>query len=156
MRVDQEFLDAVEAAPAADACPVHADLIHGPFPLWLALTRGDGGFRQRRLATARCRQPRSIGTLPAGARSMWSEFRAAKRLSGNLERLKGSGMNWDRIEGNWKQFTGKVKEKWGKLTDDDMAQINGNREQLEGLIQSRYGYAKDQVRKDVDDWLNRQ
>ena len=41
-------------------------------------------------------------------------------------------MNWDRIEGNWKQFTGKVKEQWGKLTDDDIAQINGNREQLEG------------------------
>jgi uncharacterized protein YjbJ (UPF0337 family) len=68
---------------------------------------------------------------------------------------KGSAMNWDRIEGNWKQFTGKVKEKWGKLTDDEIAQINGNREQLEGKIQARYGYAKDQVRKDVDDWLNR-
>jgi uncharacterized protein YjbJ (UPF0337 family) len=68
---------------------------------------------------------------------------------------KGSAMNWDRIEGNWKQFTGKVKEKWGKLTDDEIAQIDGNREQLEGKIQARYGYAKDQVRKDVDDWLNR-
>jgi uncharacterized protein YjbJ (UPF0337 family) len=68
---------------------------------------------------------------------------------------KGGLMNWDRIEGNWKQFTGKVKEKWGKLTDDEIAQINGNREQLEGKIQARYGYAKDQVRKDVDDWLNR-
>jgi uncharacterized protein YjbJ (UPF0337 family) len=64
-------------------------------------------------------------------------------------------MNWDRIEGNWKQLTGKVKEKWGKLTDDDIAQINGNREQLEGKLQARYGYAKDQVRKDVDDWLGR-
>ena len=48
-------------------------------------------------------------------------------------------MNWDRIEGNWKQVTGKVKEKWGKLTDDDITQINGNREQLEGKIQARYG-----------------
>jgi uncharacterized protein YjbJ (UPF0337 family) len=64
-------------------------------------------------------------------------------------------MNWDRVEGNWKQFTGKVKEKWGKLTDDDLTQINGNREQLEGKIQARYGYAKDQVKKDVDDWLGR-
>ena len=43
-------------------------------------------------------------------------------------------MNWDRIEGNWKQFTGKVKEKWGRLTDDEIAQIDGNREQLEGKI----------------------
>jgi uncharacterized protein YjbJ (UPF0337 family) len=49
-----------------------------------------------------------------------------------------------------------VKEQWGKLTDDDLTQINGNREQLEGKIQARYGYAKDQVKKDVDDWISRQ
>jgi uncharacterized protein YjbJ (UPF0337 family) len=61
-------------------------------------------------------------------------------------------MNWDRIEGDWKQFVGKVKEKWGKLTDDDIAAINGKREQLEGKIQERYGHTKDQVKKDVDDW----
>ena len=64
-------------------------------------------------------------------------------------------MNWDRIDGNCKQVTGKVKEQWGKLTDDDITQINGNREQLEGKIQARYGHAKDQVRKDVDEWLGR-
>ena len=63
-------------------------------------------------------------------------------------------MNWDRVQGNWKQFSGKVKEKWGDLTDDDLTQINGNREQLEGRIQARYGYAKDQVKKEVDDWAN--
>ncbi len=61
-------------------------------------------------------------------------------------------MNGDRIEGEWKQIKGKVKEKWGKLTDDDFDQIAGKREQLEGKIQERYGYAKDQVKKDVDDW----
>ena len=65
-------------------------------------------------------------------------------------------MDWDRIEGNWKQFTGKVKEQWGKLTDDELTQINGNREQLEGRIQSRYGCAKDQARQEVDNWLGRQ
>ena len=64
-------------------------------------------------------------------------------------------MDWDRVEGGWKQFTGKVKEKWGKLTDDDLTAINGRRDQLEGKIQERYGFAKDQVRKDVDDWLSR-
>jgi uncharacterized protein YjbJ (UPF0337 family) len=69
-----------------------------------------------------------------------------------MPRNKGSSMNWDRIEGNWKQVAGKVKEKWGKLTDDDIAEISGNREQLEGKIQARYGYAKDQVKKEVDDW----
>ena len=63
-------------------------------------------------------------------------------------------MDWDRVQGSWKQFTGKVKEKWGKLTDDDLTAINGRRDQLEGKIQKRYGIAKDQVRKDVDAWLN--
>ena len=61
-------------------------------------------------------------------------------------------MNWDRIEGNWKQFTGKVKEKWGDLTDDEIAQTNGKREQLEGLVQKKYGYAKDKAREEVDTW----
>src|SRR5690606_35122158 len=65
-------------------------------------------------------------------------------------------MDWNRVEGNWKQFSGKIKEQWGKLTDDDIAQINGNREQLEGKIQERYGKAKDEVRKDIDDWYGRQ
>jgi uncharacterized protein YjbJ (UPF0337 family)/uncharacterized membrane protein YtjA (UPF0391 family) len=67
-----------------------------------------------------------------------------------------ANMNWDRIEGNWKQFSGKVKEKWGQLTDDDMTAINGRREQLEGKLQERYGYGKEQVRKEVDDWLGHQ
>jgi uncharacterized protein YjbJ (UPF0337 family) len=64
-------------------------------------------------------------------------------------------MDWNRIEGNWKQFTGKVKEQWGKLTDDDLTEINGKRDQLEGKIQQRYGYAKDQTRNEVDDWFKR-
>ncbi|MBY0559519.1 CsbD family protein [Hyphomicrobium sp.] len=61
-------------------------------------------------------------------------------------------MNWDRVEGNWKQFSGKAKEKWGQLTDDDIAKINGKREQLEGVLQERYGFAKEQVKKEVDTW----
>jgi len=63
-------------------------------------------------------------------------------------------MNWDRIEGNWKQFSGKVKEQWGNLTDDDLTKINGKRDQLEGLIQQRYGYAKDKAKEEVDRWSN--
>jgi uncharacterized protein YjbJ (UPF0337 family) len=62
-------------------------------------------------------------------------------------------MDWDRLARNWKQFTGKIKEKWGKLTDDDLSVINGRRDQLERKLQERYGWAKDQVRRDVDDWL---
>jgi uncharacterized protein YjbJ (UPF0337 family) len=56
-------------------------------------------------------------------------------------------MDWNRVEGNWKQVKGKVKEKWGQLTDDDLDLIAGKRDQLEGKIQERYGLAKDQVRK---------
>jgi uncharacterized protein YjbJ (UPF0337 family) len=66
----------------------------------------------------------------------------------------GVFMDWNRVEGNWKQFKGQIKEKWGNLTDDDLDRIEGNRDQLEGRIQERYGIAKDQVRKDVDTWLN--
>jgi uncharacterized protein YjbJ (UPF0337 family) len=65
-------------------------------------------------------------------------------------------MDWNRVEGNCEQVKGKVKEKWGKLTDDDLDVIEGNRDQLEGKIQERYGYAKDQVRKDVDNWYSSQ
>ncbi|MFZ2075578.1 MAG: CsbD family protein [Xanthobacteraceae bacterium] len=65
-------------------------------------------------------------------------------------------MDWNRVEGNWKEVKGKIKQKWGQLTDDDLAQINGRRDQLEGRLQQRYGLAKDLVHKDVDDWLDTQ
>src|SRR6516225_2957409 len=64
----------------------------------------------------------------------------------------GRHMDWNRVEGNWKQVKRSVKEKWGQLTDDDLDTIDGRREQLEGKIQERYGLAKDQVSKAVDDW----
>jgi uncharacterized protein YjbJ (UPF0337 family) len=60
---------------------------------------------------------------------------------------------WNRVQGSWKQLEGKVKAKWGMLTDDDLTAINGRREELEGKIQQRYGIAKDQARKQVDEWL---
>ena len=63
-------------------------------------------------------------------------------------------MNWDRVEGVSKQFKGRIKEKWGNLTDDDLDRVAGRRDQLEGLIQERYGIAKDQVRKDINAWLD--
>ena len=61
-------------------------------------------------------------------------------------------MNWDRIAGNWKQATGKVQEKWGKLTNDDLDVIAGKREQLIGRVQERYGIAKDEAERQVKDW----
>ncbi len=63
-------------------------------------------------------------------------------------------MNWDRIEGNWKQVKGKAKVQWGKLTDDDLDVVAGNRQQLAGKIQERYGVAKDEAEKQVDTWGN--
>jgi uncharacterized protein YjbJ (UPF0337 family) len=65
-------------------------------------------------------------------------------------------MDWNRVQGSWKQLEGKVKAKWGKLTDDDLTTINGRREELEGKIQQRYGIAKDQARKEIDDWFTSQ
>ena len=64
-------------------------------------------------------------------------------------------MNWDRIEGNWKEVKGKAKQQWGKLTDDDLDVVEGRREELEGLLQSRYGYAKDKVKTEIDAWIGR-
>ena len=64
-------------------------------------------------------------------------------------------MDWDRIEGSWKEYKGKIKSQWGKLTDDDIDVVNGRREELEGRLQKNYGYAKDKARSEVDNWLNR-
>jgi uncharacterized protein YjbJ (UPF0337 family) len=61
-------------------------------------------------------------------------------------------MNWDRVEGKWKQASGKVKEKWGKLTDDDLQTVAGKRDQLVGRIQERYGIARDVAEKQVEEF----
>ena len=61
-------------------------------------------------------------------------------------------MNSDQLQGKWKQVKGTVKEKWGKLTDDDLDMINGQREQLVGRIQERYGITKEEAAKQVKEW----
>ncbi len=61
-------------------------------------------------------------------------------------------MNADEMTGKWKQVKGSVKEKWGKLTDDDMDVIDGKHDQLVGKIQERYGIARDAAQKQVDEW----
>jgi len=61
-------------------------------------------------------------------------------------------MNWDQIEGIWKQYSGKIKEKWGKPTDHDCTAIQGKRHQLVGLVEERYGIAKDLAEKEVDEF----
>lgn len=61
-------------------------------------------------------------------------------------------MNWDTIQGNWKQLTGQAKQQWGKLTDDDLQVVAGHRDELSGKIQERYGIAKDEADKQIKDW----
>ncbi|EHJ46903.1 CsbD family protein [Solidesulfovibrio carbinoliphilus subsp. oakridgensis] len=61
-------------------------------------------------------------------------------------------MDWNRIEGNWKQLKGKVREKWGKLTDDNIDIVAGKREQLAGKIQEAYGIAKDDAERQIDEF----
>ena len=65
-------------------------------------------------------------------------------------------MNWDRVEGNWKQMKGAVKARWGKLTDDDFDVIAGKREQLAGKIQERYGIQKDEAERQLTEWERNQ
>ncbi len=64
-------------------------------------------------------------------------------------------MNQDRINGSWEQIKGSVQEAWGKLTHDDLAVLEGDRKQLAGKIQERYGIAKDEAEKQVHDWNQR-
>lgn len=63
-------------------------------------------------------------------------------------------MNWDRIKGNWKKLEGAAKGQWGKLTDDDLREVEGNQEALIGRIQARYGKSRDVARREVEAWAN--
>lgn len=64
-------------------------------------------------------------------------------------------MNEDTLRGQWTQLKGKVREQWGKLTDDDLDQIQGRSEQLIGRLQERYGWAREDAQRKVDDWLSK-
>jgi uncharacterized protein YjbJ (UPF0337 family) len=98
-----------------------------------------------------------------GAKAPGSQRRAARiGTFGPLTRFQHhlfilsqgeSAMNWDRVEGNWKEFKGKVQQKWGKLTNDDLDVVQGKRNELTGRLQQRYGYAKDQAEREIDMWL---
>jgi uncharacterized protein YjbJ (UPF0337 family) len=68
---------------------------------------------------------------------------------------QNSGL-WDRISGNWKQFKGEVRKQWGDLTDDDLEMIRGERDKLEGKIQERYGIAKDEANRQLEEWERNQ
>jgi uncharacterized protein YjbJ (UPF0337 family) len=80
---------------------------------------------------------------------------AARGQRARSLQLMETEMNQDRIEGNWKQVKGKVKEQWGKLTDDDLDVIAGKRDQLLGRIQQRHGIAKDEAERQVETFERR-
>jgi uncharacterized protein YjbJ (UPF0337 family) len=61
-------------------------------------------------------------------------------------------MNWDQVEGKWKQMKGSMRQKWGQLTDSDFEQIAGNRDKFLGRLQERYGYTRDRAEKELEEW----
>jgi uncharacterized protein YjbJ (UPF0337 family) len=63
-------------------------------------------------------------------------------------------MNWERIEGQWEQLKGKVRAKWGKLTDDDLRMIAGKKDTLVGKLRERYGQNKEAAERDIDSWIH--
>ncbi len=64
-------------------------------------------------------------------------------------------MNWDEIKGDWKQVQGKIKAKWAKLTDDDLMQIGGKKDELMGKLQKHYGHTKAEAEKHIDDFISK-
>ncbi len=62
---------------------------------------------------------------------------------------------WEQVAGKWKQFSGEVKKQWGKLTDDELMQVNGSRDVLAGKLQEKYGIAKEQANKQIDEWASK-
>jgi uncharacterized protein YjbJ (UPF0337 family) len=63
-------------------------------------------------------------------------------------------MNWDQVQGNWKQVKGQVQKKWGELSNDDLDVIKGERSKLAGRLQERYGIAKEKANEEIDRWLS--
>jgi uncharacterized protein YjbJ (UPF0337 family) len=86
--------------------------------------------------------PLAVGTIAAQQANNFRDH-------SNLQQERTSIMNTDQIKGSWKQLKGKIKEKWGKLTDDDLTVIAGERDQLLGKLQERYGYTKEQAEKEL-------
>ena len=64
-------------------------------------------------------------------------------------------MNWDQVEGRWKEFKGNVQQRWGKLTDDELDVIEGRREELAGKLQAHYGKTRDEAEQEIDEFCER-
>jgi uncharacterized protein YjbJ (UPF0337 family) len=91
----------------------------------------------------------------ASAVSRRSQFERFCRIAHAARKLLcTSRMNWNQIEGRWDQLAGQVKSQWAKLTDDDLKNIAGKRQQLVGKLQERYGVLKEDIEKQVNAWLD--
>src|SRR5437764_14220131 len=88
--------------------------------------------------------------LAKGRLSCWLRS-GGKQVMSNQK----TGGVWDQLAGQWKQFKGNVKKDWGKLTDDDLEQIAGKRDIMAGKVQERYGYAKEEANRKIDEWANK-
>jgi uncharacterized protein YjbJ (UPF0337 family) len=106
--------------------------------------------RSHHIGRSRCWPATPDLFAPCGVRNRG----AHRRVVAPIIQRREPSMNWDRVEGNWKQFKGKVQQQWGKLTDDDLDVIEGKRTELAGRLQQRYGYAKDEAERNIDTWLN--
>ena len=89
---------------------------------------------------------------PLLALSLGAAVLAGCQSSGGLSDTIDDGSTWDRIEGNWAQFSGGVQERWGELTDDEVDELDGNKDQLVGTIQEKYGVARGEAEQQVDEW----
>jgi uncharacterized protein YjbJ (UPF0337 family) len=97
---------------------------------------------------------RLIFCVQAAYRANSGTFAVASEFAAHAhEHGKETPMNWDRIEGNWKQFKGQVRQQWGNLTNHDLDIIEGRRIELSGRLQERYGMAKDEADRQIDEWL---
>src|SRR5277367_4600025 len=103
------------------------------------------GTSPRVPATARERRQLNIAD-----NVQWSSPATRCRM---LDEERKSLMNSDQLEGTWDVVKGKIQKQWGKLTNDDLDVIEGNRKEIAGRIQQRYGYAKERAEREVDDWL---
>lgn len=108
------------------------------------------GCRRAKQAAGQGGRPKRVGT-----QTPTRERPSLTHPSRRLIQPRDTHMNWDRIEGKWKQFKGNLREQWGKLTDDQLEVIAGKRQHLAGKIQESYGLSKDETEKQLSDWHQR-
>jgi uncharacterized protein YjbJ (UPF0337 family) len=104
-----------------------------------------------------CQDDRDLWLLHRYGGVLWGTIcnlnRGAPRVPGAKSQFdQGVFMNWDQIEGKWKQFRGAARKHWGQLTDDDLTMIAGSREKFIGKLQERYGLVREEAQKRADEW----